>query len=147
MKRGFVDTNVLVYARDRRSPFKQKKALDWLTALTNAKAMVISAQSLREYYNAASRALGSYVPIPLIRKDVVDLRVWLTPETEHDHIEDAWALQDRFRVSFWDALIVASALRARCNFLLSEDLQADQDFAGLRVVNPFALGPEDVRAP
>lgn len=53
----------------------------------------------------------------------------------------AWQVQDRFGFSFWDSLIVAAAKLASCEILLSEDLQAGQDLAGLRVVNPFLEAP------
>ena len=51
----------------------------------------------------------------------------------------AWSVQDRFRLSWWDALIVASARAAECSILLTEDLQHGQDLDGLRVVDPFQV--------
>ncbi|MGH7728066.1 MAG: hypothetical protein ACREM2_04645 [Vulcanimicrobiaceae bacterium] len=53
----------------------------------------------------------------------------------------AWNVQDRYRFSFWDAAIVAAAKASSCRYLLTEDLQADQDIAGLIVVNPFRRRP------
>jgi predicted nucleic acid-binding protein len=57
-------------------------------------------------------------------------------------VEHAWKLQDRYQLSFWDALIVAAAKFGGCNFLLSEDLQSGQDFDGLLVINPFLTAPD-----
>ncbi|HTQ80546.1 MAG TPA: hypothetical protein VMM92_11155 [Thermoanaerobaculia bacterium] len=63
---------------------------------------------------------------------VVDDRVMMT----------AWADQDRFGLSWWDALVVAAARMAGGSYLLTEDLQHDQDLDGLRVVNPFQVTPQ-----
>ena len=53
-----------------------------------------------------------------------------------------WKIQDRYRFSYWDALIVAAAKMASCRYLLTEDLQAGQKLDGIEVVNPFLRGPE-----
>ncbi len=69
-----------------------------------------------------------------------DLLAWRPIILDDALIELAWETQDRYRVSFWDALIVAAAKSSACRYLLTEELQADQDFDGVRVVNPFILG-------
>jgi predicted nucleic acid-binding protein len=62
----------------------------------------------------------------------------LRPVVVDEHIlEGGWRIQDRHRISFWDALIVAAAKASSCRYLLTEDLQADQNFDGVVVVNPF----------
>jgi len=58
--------------------------------------------------------------------------------------EHAWKLQDRYQLSFWDALIVAAAKSAAATFLLTEDLQSGQDFDSLLVVNPFTTDPKSL---
>ncbi|PYQ60739.1 MAG: hypothetical protein DMF53_16455, partial [Acidobacteria bacterium] len=55
----------------------------------------------------------------------------------------AWSIQDRFRLSWWDALIVSAARSAECPYLLTEDLQHGQDLDGVRVVSPFRISPEE----
>jgi predicted nucleic acid-binding protein len=52
-------------------------------------------------------------------------------------LDRGWKIQDRYNLSFWDALIVAAAKSVPCRYLLTEDLQADQDLDGIVVVNPF----------
>ena len=69
---------------------------------------------------------------------------WLVDETT---VDQAWALQDRFALNYWDALMVAAAQQQGCTVLLTEDLQHDQRIDGLRIVNPFLLGPEILDAP
>ena len=53
----------------------------------------------------------------------------------------SWKIQDRYQLSFWDALIVAAAKSASCQYLLTEDLQADQNVDGVLIVNPFMHDP------
>lgn len=45
----------------------------------------------------------------------------------------------RFRIAYWDAVIIEAARAAGCREVYSEDLNANQDFEGVRVVNPFAV--------
>ena len=59
-------------------------------------------------------------------------------------IDGAWALQDRYALSYWDALIVSSAQQQGCGFLLSEDLQHQQHFETVQVLNPFLVRPEEL---
>ncbi|MDH3404718.1 MAG: VapC toxin family PIN domain ribonuclease, partial [Acidobacteriota bacterium] len=65
--------------------------------------------------------------------------------TKQPVVEGAWALQDRFALSFWDALIVSAARVSGCRMLLTEDLQNGQRFEELEVVNPFQRPPEPAR--
>jgi predicted nucleic acid-binding protein len=57
-------------------------------------------------------------------------------------VELGWKFQDRYRLAYWDALIVAAAKAASCGYLLTEDFQAGQKLDGVEVMNPFSRGPE-----
>jgi predicted nucleic acid-binding protein len=59
-------------------------------------------------------------------------------------LERGWKIQDRYHLSFWDSLIVAAAKSAGCRYLLTEDLQANQDLDGVMVVSPFLSNPASV---
>ena len=59
-------------------------------------------------------------------------------------LERGWKIQDRYRLPYWDALIVAAAKAASCRYLLTEDLQAGQELDGVEVVNPFLQDPESI---
>jgi predicted nucleic acid-binding protein len=59
-------------------------------------------------------------------------------------IEEGWKIQDRYQLSFWDALIVAAAKTLACSYLLIEDFQADQDLDGVLIVNPFVCNPDSL---
>ena len=132
---SFVDTNVFVYLFDSDSPAKQDIARELVDR--HSEKIVLSTQVLGEFFNAVTRKLGNP----------------LAPERAMDALENLHALRVRSihpqltllaargsmssRLSYWDALIVESALEAGAVTLLTEDLQHGQSFAGLRVVNPF----------
>jgi predicted nucleic acid-binding protein len=137
----FVDTNILIYARDASEPDKQARAADWLARLWRTREGRVSVQVLQEYYINVTRKLDPGLPIPDARADVRALLAWKPVQTSPDIIEAAWALQDRFMISWWDALIVAAARSAGCERLLTEDLQAGQVFHDLTVVDPFGATP------
>jgi predicted nucleic acid-binding protein len=133
----FVDTNVLLYAVSR-SPDERSKAAAAL-ALLEADDLVLSVQVLQEFYVQATRAsradrLSHDQAVLLIesfrlRFPVQDITVPL--------LHAALATAARFRISYWDAAIVEAARLRACTTVLSEDLAHDQDFAGVRVRNPF----------
>ena len=75
------------------------------------------------------------------QKDIRDLLAWQPVPLDVPLTLRAWHYEQRFQLAFWDALIVAAAHRARCRFLLTEDLQHDQDLDGVVVVNPFLVAP------
>lgn len=137
--RVFVDTNVLVYAIDQADLKKHRTARAWRDELWKTRRGRVSFQVLQELYvtvaqkRPAARAEA--------RADVRDLLAWRPVPVDGGLLERGWVLQDRYRLSFWDALIVAAAQAASCRYLLTEDLQADQDLDGVLVVNPFLQDP------
>jgi predicted nucleic acid-binding protein len=112
-----------------------------MTATLRAGVAVLSSQSLREYYNVMSRRVGSGASLKALRTEIVAMRPLVPPELLEDRVADAWAVQDRYKVNFWDALLIAAARTAGCTVFLSEDLQAGQSFDGVRVINPFVDTP------
>lgn len=137
----FVDTNVLIYARDTSEPVKQPLARAWLDHLWATGDGRLSYQVLHEYYTTVTRKLKPGLSRETARADARDLSAWQPVVLDRIVLEDAWSLETRFQLSFWDALIVASARAAGCSHLLTEDLQHDQDLDGLRVVDPFRVAP------
>ena len=78
------------------------------------------------------------------RAEVRDLLAWRPVAVDGTILERGWKIQDRYQLSFWDALIVAAAKSLGCRYLLTEDLQADQKVDGITVVNPFLRDPASV---
>lgn len=137
----FVDTNVLVYLRDSTDPEKQRRAAEWVGHLWDTGAGRISVQVLQEYYVTVTAKLDLGLPAEDAREDVLALRAWRPLFPDADILEDAWVVEDRYGLSFWDALIVVSARRLGCSTLLTEDLQDGQELDGLVVRSPFDGGP------
>ena len=133
----FVDTNILVYARDNSEPEKQPLAREWLEHLWKTQQGRISMQVLQEYYQVVTRRLQPGLKRSIAHEDIRDLMAWSPVAIDRQMLEHAWAAEERFRLSWWDALIVGAARQAGCRYLLSEDLQNGQDLDGLTIVDPF----------
>jgi predicted nucleic acid-binding protein len=140
----FVDTNVLVYARDASEPKKQPLARAWLDALWEQRRARLSFQILDEFYVTVTRKLQPGLDRASAQADVRDLMAWRPIGIDGPLLEDAWRLESRFALDFWDAQIVASARALGCRFLLTEDLQDGQDLDGLLVVDPFVTSPAEL---
>lgn len=140
----FVDTNVLVYARDASESVKQPLAREWLGWLWTERRGRVSAQVLNEYYVTVTRKLTPGMARDLARSDVRSLAAWKPIESSAEIRARAWTIEDRFGFSWWDSLVVASAQALGAEWLLSEDLQHDQDVDGLRVINPFRVKPAEL---
>lgn len=138
----FVDTNVLIYAVDQADLKKQLAAQTWRAWLWETNRGRISFQVLQEFYVIARRKQPS--ANVEIRKEVSDLMTWQPIVLDSNVITRAWEIEDRYGISFWDALIVAAAKTAGCRYLLTEDLQRGQDLDGVMVVNPFFSEPSSL---
>jgi predicted nucleic acid-binding protein len=142
--RVFVDTNVLVYYRDASERVKQPMAAKWLDHLWHTRNGSLSVQVLSEYYVAVTQKLKPGLPKSLAREDIRALCRWNPIRITIPLVEQAWVLQDRHTLSWWDSLIAAAAQTAGCSILLSEDFQDGQAFGDLQVINPFIHLPEEL---
>ena len=133
----FVDTNVLVYARDAADPDKQQRAHAWLDFLWRKQLGQISFQVLQEYYVTVTQKLNPGMSKDDARDDIKAYLAWQPLIVDRNVLEYGWEIQDRFDFSWWDSTIVAAAKLSDCNFLLSEDLQHEQCLDGLTVLSPF----------
>ena len=91
-----------------------------------------------------TRKLRPGIPVEDARDDVRALMSWRPLSADGVMLETAWAVQDRYGLSWWDSLIVSAAQVAGTDYLLSEDLQAGQDLGGVVVVDPFQIAPEEL---
>lgn len=143
----FVDTNVLLYAEDQAHADKHRRARLWLRELWLRHGGRLSTQVLNEFYVVATRKLRPAMPAGDARAEVRRYQRWNPWVCDHATVENAWAVESRFGLSYWDALMVAAAQQQGCTLLLSEDLQHDQQIDGVRIVNPFIVGPDILDAP
>lgn len=139
--RVFVDTNVFVYQVDSRDQAKQERARAWLDFLWSARTGAVSFQVLLEFYSTVTTKLDPGLAPETARRVVRSLWAWKPLVVDEKVLTAAWALQDRFELSWWDALIAGAARVAGCSILLTEDLQDGQDLEGLTVVSPFRAAP------
>jgi predicted nucleic acid-binding protein len=140
----FIDTNILLYAKDTTENSKLKIANKWIETLLRRNLAVLSAQSLREYYSNMLRLDRRADAVRRLRVEMAALDTLVPDDLRLDRLTEAWALQDRHRLSFWDAMHLASALAAGCAFFLSEDMNDRQKIETLTIVNPFTTAPEAV---
>ena len=131
----FFDSNVVVYAHDRRDVRKQARAIALLAAHADNGTLTVSTQVLAETYSILlrKRLLKSDDAIAALEALVVGRVV----AADAASVMRGLQLSRRYQLSSWDGLIVQAALDAGCTTLFTEDLQAGQSFGELEVVNPF----------
>jgi predicted nucleic acid-binding protein len=128
---AFIDTNVLIYAQGSGPRAEVARAVV-------LEGGIVSVQVLNEFVSVLRRKFDQ--EWPAIAEAVADVRAALDPvrpigiETH----KAALVLASAHAFSFYDALIVAAAIDAGCDRLLSEDLQAGRRVGSLVIVNPFA---------
>lgn len=135
--RSFVDTNILIYAHDVDQKVKHVAARNLLTGLLKDRSLVVSPQVLQEFYVNVTRKIAKPLSKKTAREIIEDFSVWSVDATAAD-IAVAFRIEDDSKISFWDALICASALKAGAEVILSEDMSAGQKIAGIPIRNPFA---------
>jgi predicted nucleic acid-binding protein len=101
----------------------------------------LSYQVLQEFYITVTAKLQPGLDPENARKDVRSLLAWQPIVVNEGVLENAWLVQDSYQISWWDALVVSAAQLADCRYLLTEDLQENQKFGSLQVINPFHVEP------
>jgi predicted nucleic acid-binding protein len=134
----FVDTNVLAYAHDVSERARQPVARALLDELWRTRSGALSTQVLQEFYVVATRKFVPAMARSAARNIVASYSAWPVVGVDTALILSASALEERHRLSFWDALIVEAAHRAGAARLASEALQAGRRLRGVAIVNPFA---------
>lgn len=134
---AFVDTNVLVYAVSTDEPRKQSKAREIVERGFRDGCYAISTQVLMELYVNITRKARIQLPAARALEYVQSLAEWMVVELTPEMVLDALSLSARMQISAWDAAILEAARQAGCTRVLSEDLNAGQAYAGIRIENPF----------
>jgi predicted nucleic acid-binding protein len=134
----FVDTNVLLYAASR-DPDEQEKATR-ANELLSQRDLGLSVQVLQEFYVQATRdSRADRLAHEQAAALVDSFRRFRVQETTVGVMLAAMSTRQRFGISYWDAAILEAARALGCEVVLSEDLSDGQDYAGVRVENPFAV--------
>jgi predicted nucleic acid-binding protein len=134
---AFVDTNLLVYAHDRQAGTKAIRAQELLAQLWKEKRGVLSTQVLQEFCVNVRRKFQQPMTSAEVREAVLAYKSWRMVVNTANSILRALELEQRYQISFWDAMIVQAAESAGCEVLYSEDLSHGQEYGRVLVVNPF----------
>lgn len=136
----FVDTNILLYSRDASEPAKQAVASNLLDSLWENRRGRLSVQVLNEYFVNATRKLDPGLTPEEAWDDIEALQAWKPLPLDMAILTRAYAVQQRYGLSWWDAMIVAAAEACACDRIYSEDLSEEASYFGIKVVNPFEAG-------
>ncbi len=136
-ERVSVDTNILVYSYDADAGSKHETANSVLADLWRSRTGTLSAQVLQEFYVTVTRKLPEPLARRVAREIIGTYQAWSLHRPGVDEVIAASELEERHRLSFWDALVVVSAQRLNARTLLTEDLQNGRRFGDLVAVNPF----------
>jgi predicted nucleic acid-binding protein len=135
----FIDTNILIYAHEVPTGEKHSKARRLLEILWQDGRGVISTQIIQEFCVSTLRRSARPVSFAELHATVQDLMKWQVFVNQPDSALRALSIQERFGISFWDALVLHAAESAGADVLYSEDLNDGQTYGNVRVVNPFKL--------
>lgn len=141
----FVDTHVLVYARDAREPTKRTLANEWLRLLWSEERGRTSYQVLGEYYDFVTQILKSPSDRDDVWDDVQHYLAWCPQEIDVEVLVGAREIQQRYPLDWKDCLVVSAAQAQDCVLLLSESLQDGAEYAGIVVRSPFTLRVSEER--
>lgn len=135
--KAFVDTNILIYAHDETNDEKHRRAVQLITSLWTEHCGVLSTQVLQELAVNLQKQLSIRLKMPELRRRIEHFLAWEVVLNSGGSILRALEVQERYQISFWDAMIVQAAASAGCEVLYSEDLSHGQEYQGVLVVNPF----------
>jgi predicted nucleic acid-binding protein len=133
----FVDTNVLMYAHDTSAGPKHERAQALVQSLWRDRSGVLSTQVLQELCVNLRRKARRPVDLKTSREIITDYLAWDLHVNTGTDVLEAMEIEERYRISFWDALVVQAAEAAGANVLYSEDLSDGQEYGAVRVINPF----------
>ncbi|MFH1906155.1 MAG: PIN domain-containing protein [Chloroflexota bacterium] len=133
----FVDSNILVYAYDLAQGEKREKAKARLLSLWESGFGCVSIQVLQEFFVNVTRKSEFPLSSEQAAQVIHDFSDWKVHRPGIKDVIAAIDLHQRYRISFWDAMILQSARQSGCSILWSEDLSEGEDYAGVKVVNPF----------
>jgi predicted nucleic acid-binding protein len=131
----FVDASVLLYARDSRDPLKQARAAEWIDWLWQQRAGRTSVQVLAEFYSMATRLPG--IDADAAWDEARRYMAWTPLPTDEALLRGTREVERRFKLSWWDSMVVAAAQLQDCAIIATVDLEDGTAFGAIKVRNPF----------
>lgn len=136
--RFFLDTNIFAYSFDTDAPAKQKRARDLILHGIKTRKAVVSYQVVQEFFNLALRKFSRPMNIAEAEQYLQTVfQPLLAVQSSNTLFSQALRLEDKHRLFWYDALIVAAAVESQCAILYSEDMHDGQRFEELQIKNPF----------
>lgn len=143
--KAFFDTNVLLYAYSDSDAAKQVAAMSLYREYAPNGRMLVSTQVVQEFYVSALRKLA--LPHEHVREIVFTLLDSPLVTIGASHIRTAMDFAGRYRIWFWDALILTAAEAGGAEVLYTEDLNDGQQYGPVVVRNPFRSSGEEHAPP
>jgi predicted nucleic acid-binding protein len=137
--RCFVDTNILMYAHDSASGEKHEKAKALVETLWETRSGVVSTQVLQELAVNLRKKAKKPLDAKATRDVVSDYLAWQVVVNKGESILEALDLEARYKVSFWDALVIQAAQASGAKILYSEDLSDGQWYGTVQVRDPLVV--------
>lgn len=135
--RTFVDTNILVYAHDLDAGNKHKIAKKTVFQLWESKLGVLSTQVFQEFYVTLTKKIPNPIDKAIVRRLIKRYFSWEVVINNPEIIIQASEIEENYKISFWDALIVSAAFSQNAATILTEDLNHGQYIEGIKIKNPF----------
>jgi predicted nucleic acid-binding protein len=138
-ERFFLDTNIFVYTFDSRSPLKRARANALVARALETRLGIISYQVVQEFLNVATRKFAKPMRAPEAQLYLARILMPICEVFPGSSLySEALSISGETQISFYDALIVASAIAGDCRILWTEDLQHGQRIRSVEIRNPFA---------
>ena len=136
--RFFLDTSIFVYSFDRQAAAKSARATELIRTALKTRKGIVSYQVVQEFFQVALQRFSSPMKADEAEHYFATIfRPLLGVHSSPALYLEGIHLQGRYRLAWYDSLIVAAAIQAECGVLMTEDLQHGQRFGDLRVENPF----------
>jgi predicted nucleic acid-binding protein len=135
----FVDTNILMYAHDTSAGEKHERAKTLVEELWRDRTGVVSTQVLQELAVNLRRKAGRPLDVKATREIVSDYLTWHVVVNGGESILEAMDLESRYRIAFWDAMVIQAAQLSGADVLYSEDLSDGQKYGSVQVINPLKV--------
>jgi predicted nucleic acid-binding protein len=133
----FLDTNILIYAHDIDAGLKHDVALSIIEKIWEEETGIISTQIIQEFYVNVTRKIPNPITPVQARGIILNYFSWQVEGVEPHTILSASEIEEKYVLSFWDSLIIATASQSEAVKILTEDLNHGQTIEGVLIENPF----------
>lgn len=133
----FLDTNILIYAHDIDAGLKHDVSIAILEKIWEEKNGVISTQVIQEFYVNVTRKIPNPITPVQARGIILNYFSWHVEAIEPHTILSASEIEEKYVLSFWDSLIIATACQSEAGKIITEDLNHGQNIEGVLIENPF----------